>query len=75
MLTVESSRDQRIKKAVLTLTDSADILLITLGVMQQIIRAFYRVLDSFQFLVKSLPTIVELISVYKRLQVFSKTLK
>ena len=49
--------------------------LITLGVMQQIIRAFYRVLDSFQFLVKSWPTIVELISVYKRLQTFSNTLK
>jgi peptide/bleomycin uptake transporter len=49
--------------------------LITLGVMQQIIRAFYRVLSSFQFLVKSWPTIVELISVYKRLRAFSNTLK
>jgi peptide/bleomycin uptake transporter len=49
--------------------------LITLGVMQQIIRAFYRVLDSFQFLVKSWPIIVELISVYKRLRIFEKTLK
>jgi len=49
--------------------------LITLGVMQQIIRAFYRVLSSFQFLVKSWPTIVELISVYKRLQTFSNALK
>lgn len=49
--------------------------LITLGIMQQIIRAFYRVLDSFQFLVKSWPIIVELISVYKRLRVFEKTLK
>lgn len=49
--------------------------LISLGIMQQIIRAFYRVLDSFQFLVKSWPTIVELISVYKRLRAFEKTLK
>lgn len=49
--------------------------LITLGVMQQIIRAFYRVLSSFQFLVKSWPTIVELISIYKRLLAFSNTLK
>jgi len=49
--------------------------LISLGIMQQIIRAFYRVLDSFQFLVKSWPTIVELISVYKRLREFEKTLK
>lgn len=48
--------------------------IITLGVMQQIIRAFYRVQDSFQFLVKSWPTIVELISIYKRLRAFEKTL-
>lgn len=48
--------------------------IISLGVMQQIIRAFYRVLDSFQFLVKSWPTIVELISVFKRLRAFEKTL-
>jgi peptide/bleomycin uptake transporter len=45
--------------------------LITLGVMQQIIRAFYRVLESFQFLVKSWPTIIELISIYRRLHAFS----
>jgi ABC-type long-subunit fatty acid transport system fused permease/ATPase subunit len=49
--------------------------LITLGVMQQIIWAFYRVLSSFQFLVKSWPTIVELISVYKRLRTFSNSLR
>ena len=49
--------------------------IISLGVMQQIIRAFYRVLDSFQFLVKSWPTIVELISVFKRLRAFEKALK
>lgn len=48
--------------------------IISLGVMQQIIRAFYRVLDSFQFLVKSWPTIVELISVFKRLRAFEKAL-
>jgi peptide/bleomycin uptake transporter len=43
--------------------------------MQQIIRAFYRALDLFQFLVKSWPTIVGLISVYKRLRDFEKSLK
>ena len=42
----------------------------TLGVMQQIIRAFGRVESSFQFLVNSWSTIVELISVYKRLRAF-----
>ncbi|MEQ8708530.1 MAG: peptide antibiotic transporter SbmA [Rhodospirillales bacterium] len=42
----------------------------TLGVMQQIIRAFGRVESSFQFLVNSWTTIVELLSVYKRLRAF-----
>lgn len=43
---------------------------ITLGVMQQISRAFDKVTDSFQYLVYSWSTIVELISVYKRLRAF-----
>ncbi len=43
---------------------------ITLGVMQQIVRAFGQVENSFQFLVHSWSTIVELISVYKRLRAF-----
>lgn len=42
----------------------------TLGVMQQIIRAFGRVESSFQYLVNSWTTIVELMSVYKRLRAF-----
>ncbi|NJO39001.1 MAG: peptide antibiotic transporter SbmA [Rhizobiales bacterium] len=42
----------------------------TLGVMQQIVRAFGRVESSFQYLVNSWTTIVELISVYKRLRQF-----
>src|SRR3990167_4939415 len=37
----------------------------TLGVMQQIIRAFGRVEGSFQYLVRSWTTIVSLISIYK----------
>ena len=43
---------------------------ITLGVMQQIARAFDKVTESFQYLVLSWSTIVELISVYKRLRAF-----
>lgn len=43
---------------------------VTLGVMQQIIRAFGRVESSFRFLVNSWTTIVELMSIYKRLQAF-----
>jgi peptide/bleomycin uptake transporter len=44
--------------------------LITLGVMQQIVRAFGRVEQSFQYLVLSWTTVVELISVFKRLRAF-----
>jgi peptide/bleomycin uptake transporter len=43
---------------------------ITLGVYQQIARAFDKVTDSFQYLVVSWSTIIELISVYKRLRAF-----
>ncbi len=43
---------------------------ITLGVMQQIVRAFSKVENSFQFLVLSWSTIVELLSIYKRLKAF-----
>ncbi len=43
---------------------------VTLGVMQQIVRAFGRVESSFQYLVNSWTTIVELMSVYKRLRAF-----
>ncbi len=45
---------------------------LTLGVMQQIVRAFGRVESSFQYLVNSWTTIVELISVYKRLRAFER---
>ena len=43
---------------------------VTLGVMQQIIRAFGRVEGSMQYLLKAWPTIIELMSVYKRLREF-----
>ena len=48
---------------------------VTLGVMQQIIRAFGRVEGSMQYLFKSWPTIVELASVYKRLREFEKAIE
>lgn len=43
---------------------------ITLGAMNQILNAFGQVRGSFQFLVNSWSTIVELMSVYKRLRTF-----
>ena len=48
---------------------------ITLGFVQQITRAFGRVEGSLQYLVKSWSTIVELISVWKRLSEFEAKLK
>ncbi len=43
---------------------------ITLGLMQQVLNAFEQVRSSFQYLVNSWTTIVELLSVYKRLRTF-----
>lgn len=43
---------------------------LTLGIMQQISNAFRQVEESFQFLVQSWTTIVELLSIYKRLKAF-----
>jgi peptide/bleomycin uptake transporter len=48
---------------------------VTLGVMQQIIRAFGRVEGSMQYLLKAWPTIIELASVYKRLREFEANIK
>ena len=48
---------------------------ITLGVMQQIVRAFGRVESSLQFPVHSRSKIVKLISIYKRLQSFEAVLE
>jgi peptide/bleomycin uptake transporter len=47
---------------------------ITFGLLQQILTAFNQVSNSFQYLVNSWPTIVELLSVYKRLTAFESTL-
>ena len=48
---------------------------ITLGPLNQILSAFGQVRDSLQFLLKSWPTMIELLSVYKRLRAFEATLE
>ena len=48
---------------------------VTLGVMQQIIRAFGRVEGSMQYLLRAWPTIIELASVYKRLREFESRIE
>jgi peptide/bleomycin uptake transporter len=47
---------------------------ITLGAMNQILNAFTQVRTSFQYLVNSWSTIVELISIYQRLRAFEAKL-
>ena len=48
---------------------------VTLGVMQQIIRAFGRVEASLQYLIRAWPSIIELLSVFKRLREFEKLIE
>lgn len=48
---------------------------ITFGVLQQTVRAFGRVDDSFKFLVNSWSTLVELMSIHKRLKAFEVHIK
>ncbi|OQM75563.1 peptide antibiotic transporter SbmA [Manganibacter manganicus] len=48
---------------------------ITMGIWQQIATAFSQVSSSFQYLVNAWPTIVELLSIYKRLHAFEATLE
>jgi peptide/bleomycin uptake transporter len=47
---------------------------ITLGLLNQITNAFSQVTSSFQYLVNSWPTIIELLSIYKRLRAFEAAL-
>ena len=47
----------------------------TLGVMQQLVRALGRVEASMQYLFNSWPTVIELASVYKRLREFEQKLE
>lgn len=48
---------------------------ITLGIFQQILSAFSNVTNSFQFLVNSWTTVIELLSIQKRLKAFEATLE
>jgi peptide/bleomycin uptake transporter len=48
---------------------------ITFGILQQILTAFNQVSNSFQYLVNSWTTIVQLLSVYKRLSSFEAAIK
>lgn len=48
---------------------------ITFGLLQQILTAFSQVSNSFQYLVNSWTTIVELLSVYKRLTAFEAAIQ
>lgn len=48
---------------------------ITLGAMNQILNAFLQVRTSFQYLVTSWTTIVELLSIYKRLRAFEAAIE
>lgn len=47
----------------------------TLGIFSQITRAFGQVEKTFQILVYSWSTIIELISIYKRLKAFEQSIK
>lgn len=48
---------------------------ITFGILQQILTAFSEVSNSFQYLVNSWTTIIELLSIYKRLDTFESAIK
>lgn len=47
---------------------------LTLGLLQQILGVFNRVRDSFQYLITSWKTIIELLSIHKRLKAFESIL-
>ena len=47
---------------------------ITLGILQQILTAFGQVSSSFQYIVNAWPTIIELLSIHKRLKAFESVL-
>ncbi len=48
---------------------------ITFGILQQILTAFSQVSNSFQYIVNAWPTIIELISIFKRLHTFEQQIK
>lgn len=58
----------------LIMVPSLSAAVITFGAFQQIRDAFQNVTNSFQYLVNSWPTMIELISIYKRLQAFERAM-
>lgn len=48
---------------------------ITLGLLMQINNVFGKVRESFQYLIQAWPTIIELLSIYKRLRAFESVLE
>jgi peptide/bleomycin uptake transporter len=48
---------------------------ITFGILQQILTAFGQVSNSFQYIVNAWPTIIELISIFKRLHAFEQQIQ
>jgi peptide/bleomycin uptake transporter len=58
----------------LIMVPSLSAAVITFGSFQQIRDAFQNVTNSFQYLVNSWPTMIELISIYKRLQAFERAM-
>lgn len=48
---------------------------LTLGIMNQILNVFDQVRSSFQYLIKSWSTLIELMSIYKRLRSFEQILQ
>lgn len=58
-----------------TLLSGAAAGVVTLGFFRQTIAAFERVESSFQFLVHSWPTIIELLSIHKRLKGFEREIR
>lgn len=61
--------------AIMILVPSIAAATITFGLFQQIVSAFGQVTQSFQYLVYSWPTIIELISIHKRLQAFEAAIE
>jgi peptide/bleomycin uptake transporter len=58
----------------LIMVPSLSAAVISFGAFQQIRDAFQNVTNSFQYLVNSWPTMIELISIYKRLQAFERSM-
>jgi peptide/bleomycin uptake transporter len=59
----------------MVMVPSVSAAVITFGTFEQIRQSFGQVTNSFQYLINSWPTMVELISIHKRLQAFERAMK